>query len=47
MINFALGVYQGCTEQENVVLDIPDRDLARANISIRVEQSSPWGSGFG
>ena len=35
------------TEQENVVLDMPDRVLARANISKRVGQSSPWGPGFG
>lgn len=34
------------TEQENVVLDISDRDLTRANISKRVGQSSPWGPGF-
>ena len=29
------------TEQENVVLDMPDRVLAR------VGQSNPWGPGFG
>ena len=41
------GIYQGCTEQENVVLDISDRDLTRASISKRVGQSCPWDPGFG